>query len=255
MSSDGAPRDVPHERFAGKVVIVTGGGSGIGREIAQRFAADGASVAVVGRRADPLTETVAPFADRALTVVADVAEHGAAATIVAEVVERFGRLDVVVNNAARWHAQPVEDESDTSIVASLMINQFGPLALARESIRHLRESAGSIVNISSTGTRVPLPGNAVYAGTKAALEQMTRNLAVELGRDGIRVNAVAPGATETEMFTPTLSLERRRAIVKQIPLGRLGTPADIAPVVLFLASGEAAWVTGQTVQVAGGQML
>ncbi len=237
------------------VAAVTGGGSGIGREIAHRFAAEGASVAVIGRRAEPLAESVAPYPDRALTVTADVAEVGAAATIVAEIVERFGRLDVLVNNAARWHDRPVEDESDESIVSSLMINQFGPLALTRESIPHLREVRGCIVNVSSTGTRVPLPGNAVYAGTKAALEQMTRNLAVELGRDGIRVNAVAPGATETEMFTPTLTPERERAIVKQIPLGRLGVPSDIAPVVLFLASDDAAWVTGQTIQVAGGQML
>ena len=111
------------------------------------------------------------------------------------------------------------------------------------------------MNISSTGTRVPLPGNTVYAGTKAALEQMTRNLAVELGPDGIRVNAVAPGATNTEMLMPTMSDDAIRATIRRTPLRRIGTPEDVAPVVLFLASSDARWVTGQTIQAAGGLML
>ncbi|MDA3039446.1 MAG: SDR family NAD(P)-dependent oxidoreductase [Actinomycetota bacterium] len=243
------------DRFAGQVAIVTGGGSGIGRAVVDGFVAGGGSVVVVGRRAGPLQETVATSPKHILAVPADIGEPGAAARIVAATLERFGHLDLVVNNAGRWDVAFLSDATDELIVSTLMTNLFGAIALIRESLDELRRSKGSVVNISSTGTKVPLKGNTVYAATKAALEQVTRNLALELGRDGVRVNAVAPGATETDMVMPLISEEALQSTLRTIPMGRIGTPEDIARVVLFLASPEAGWVTGQTIQAAGGQML
>lgn len=245
----------PSGRFEQSVVIVTGGGSGIGQEIATRFADEGALVAVVGRRAEALRATVSHAPDQITAVVADVAKPGESSRIVDTVVERFGRIDVLVNNAALWVPMALRNTSDEFIIESLMTNQFAVFALIRDAHTHLRESAGCVVNISSTGTRVPIPGDTVYAGTKAAVEQMTRNLAVELGKWGIRLNAVAPGLTGTDMVSSNLTSEQIEGAVKQIPMRRMGTTADIAKVVLFLASADAGWVTGQTVQAAGGQML
>jgi NAD(P)-dependent dehydrogenase (short-subunit alcohol dehydrogenase family) len=242
-------------RFDGQVAIITGGGSGIGRAIVDGFVAGGGSVVVVGRRAAPLEETVATAPDRIMAVPADIGEPGAAAEIVAATVERFGRIDLVVNNAGRWDTAWISDATDELIISTLMTNLFGPVALIRESLAQLRQSKGSVVNLSSTGTKVPLKGNTVYAATKAALEQVTRNLALELGRDGVRVNAVAPGATETDMLMPMLSEQALQSTIRTIPMGRIGTPEDIARVVLFLAGPDAGWVTGQTIQAAGGQML
>lgn len=240
--------------FADVVAVVTGGGSGIGRAIAHGFAAAGASVAVVGRRPGPLDATIAAHRDRMLAVVGDVGAPGAAANVIEAIVARFGRIDVLVNNAAVFETRRAERETDESIVAAMMTNQFGPLALSRDAVPHLRATKGCIVNISSLGARLALPGNSVYAGTKAALEHMTRILAVELGRDGIRVNAVAPGPTTTDKSAPTISEEREQAIIRQTPLGRMGTTDDIVPVVLFLASDGARWITGQTIQATGGLM-
>ena len=225
-------------RFQGKTVVVTGGGTGIGRATCEMFLEQGACVAMIGRRPEPLAEVASLGGDRALAMVGDVSKSGEAARIVRTVVDHFGRLDVLVNNAATWLPQFIGDLSDDEIVSTLMVNQFGVMTMIRESLPHLIESRGNIVNLSSTGARYPLAANSLYAGTKAGVEQMTRSLAVELGPHGVRINVVAAGATDTDMINVFMDEKAVRATIAMTPLGRVGQPKDIARTVLFMASDE-----------------
>ncbi len=243
-------------RFDGKVVLVTGGGTGIGKAIAEAFLGEGARVAVSGRRKAPL-ESVRVGDRSALAIVADVTKPGDRKRLVETVVRDLGRLDVLVNNAGAFvGGKPLLETTDEEVSQVYDVNVFAPYGLTREALPHLVRSKGSIVNISSVGGTAVMPGMSAYAPTKAALDHITRILAAEVGPHGVRVNAVSPGLTETDMAAPFLSDKAViQGMITQTPLGRVALPADIAPLVVFLASPQAGWVTGQVVQASGGIML
>jgi NAD(P)-dependent dehydrogenase (short-subunit alcohol dehydrogenase family) len=242
-------------RFGGKVVLITGGGTGIGRAAAEQFVAEGAQVVVTGRRIEPLTELADAYPEQVATVVGDIAAVDGPARAVACASERFGGLDVLVNNASLWITKSVGDLTDEDIFQSLAVNQAAMLRMIRQALPLLVARRGTIVNLSSTGAQRPMADNALYAGSKAAVESMTRCLAVELGPSGVRVNTVAPGATDTEMLASSLTDEVRELTASVTPLGRVGTAEDVARAVVWLAGPDADWITGQVVQSSGGIML
>jgi NAD(P)-dependent dehydrogenase (short-subunit alcohol dehydrogenase family) len=245
------------KQFENKVVLITGGGAGIGRAAARQFAAAGARVVVSGRRETALQ----PLSwENALIdyVVADAAKPEDAAKAVEAVVERWGRLDVLVNNAGAGAILPLADAGVEQIRAIFGVNVIGPSLLATAALRHLKDSGGAIVNVSSTFGHKAAPALSHYAASKAALEHLTRCWALELAPEGIRVNAIAAGPTETQFLTERmqLSAEQAESVKEQerrsIPLGRRGTPEDVAPWIVALAATDAGWVTGQVITVDGG---
>ncbi len=242
--------------FENKVVLITGGGTGIGKATAIAFAAEGAKVVITGRRQSVLEETTKELGGLAHFVVGDVSKNGDPKIIVDKTIGKYGKLDVLVNNAGIGVMGPLLETSDEDIENIYRTNVFGPLALTREAITHLVKTKGCVINISSTMSHGVLPGSAVYSSTKAALDHATRLLAAELGPSGIRVNAVAPGLTDTDMAAGVRSNEQMLGVfVGQTPMGRLGEPYEIANAVLFLAGTGAGWITGQVVQAGGGLML
>jgi meso-butanediol dehydrogenase / (S,S)-butanediol dehydrogenase / diacetyl reductase len=241
-------------KFEGRAVLVTGGGTGIGRAIALMFAASGAKVAVTGRRTGPLEEVARELGDRGIAVRGDVSQRGESARIIDEVTTALGGIDVLVNNAGVYPLGPLAKASDDDLWAAFSTNVIAPMALIRDALPALRKSSGVVVNIGSTVARISKANMAAYSSSKFALEQATRSLAVELGPLGIRVNCVAPGMTSTDMIVH-LNPKVRQQYLDATPLGRMGEPDDIARVVLAVASDECAWVTGQVIQCSGGFQL
>lgn len=241
-------------RFTQKVALITGGGTGIGRAVAESLVDEGAKVVVTGRRQEPLEKLAAEYPDAVRYVTTDVTEAGAPANAVRFVIEQFGQLDVLVNSAGMGVVAPLVDLNDDAIRQTFAVNVEGMLITTREAIPSLAKNGGAVVNISSTIAQAAAPGIAAYAGSKAALERITAGLAVELGPQGIRVNSVAPGVTDTDL-TAIAPQEMLDAMIAQTPLGRIGQPEDIAKAVVFLASDDASWITGQVLQSSGGLML
>lgn len=241
-------------RFANKVALVTGGGTGIGRAVAKALVAEGAKVVVTGRREAPLRSLAEEHPDSVRYISTDVTEKGAPAAAVRFTLEQFDRLDVLVNNAGVGTLGPLVELDDDAIQQTYGVNVQGLLIATREAIPHLSKNGGAIVNISSTLAQGSVPGAAAYSGTKAAVERITAALAVELGPANIRVNAVAPGITKTDM-SDGVPQEMIDGMIAQTPLGRIGLPEDIAKAVAFLASDDASWITGQSLQSSGGLML
>ncbi|MFT3798304.1 SDR family NAD(P)-dependent oxidoreductase [Microbacterium sp.] len=246
----------------GEVVVITGGGTGIGAAIAERFAAEGAQVVVVGRRREPLEQVAA--ATGAHVVVADAADTAGVRAGVAEVRERFGRIDVLVNNAGGHGFATVGDTEDADWEASLRANLTTAFTMTREALPALRASGrGRVVVVSSLSGLFAGPSVAGYTVGKHALIGLTRSLARDYGRDGVRVNAICPGWVRTPMadaemdeFAGHAGLHDRdtayATVTRDVPLGRPADPAEIASVVRFLGSGESSYMTGAVLVVDGG---
>ena len=242
-------------RFDDKVALVTGGGTGIGRAIATAIAAEGGQVVVTGRRVDRLREVSETNPDRIRYVQADVSQGADVKRSIAFTVEQFGALDVLVNNAAACTMRPLSNLTDEAISEMLDVNVKGTLMGIREALPQLTGRRGSVVNVTSVTARAATPAMSAYGGSKAAVEQLTRCLAVELGPAGVRVNVVSPGMTMTPMLEGNMDQQGIEQVASHTPLRRVGTPEDVAEAVLFLASDQAGWITGQVVQSSGGLSL
>jgi 3-oxoacyl-[acyl-carrier protein] reductase len=246
-------------RLENQVAVVTGAGRGIGHAIAVRLASEGARVASVSRTEANAQRTAdeinAARADAAKAYAVDVADHAAVQKIGAQILEEFGHVDILVNNAGVTRdglsmRMPVEDW-DTVLNTNLKGAFNFVQALMRPMIK---QRSGRIINISSVSGLIGNAGQANYAASKAGLIGLTKTLARELASRGITVNAVAPGLIETDMTT-MLSDEVRQGILKNVPLGKLGEPEDIAGAVAYLASAEAKYITGQVLTVDGGMVM
>jgi glucose 1-dehydrogenase len=240
----------------GKVAVVTGGGSGIGYAIAERFGRAGAKVAInyltSGDDAEHLASRFGGIA-----IQGDVAEAVDVQRVMDTVVERFGALDVLVNNAGIEEEQPLLDVDRDNWDKTIAVNLTAPFLCLQAAARHMRDArrGGSIVNISSVHEDVPFPTFTPYAAAKGGLRMLMRNAAVELAPLGIRVNNVAPGAIATPINKATLAdPEKVKRLQELIPLERVGTPEEVAEVVLFLASDRSRYVTGSTYYVDGGMI-
>jgi len=241
------------------VALVTGSAQGIGRAIVERFAREGADVVVNYRSGPAMAEEVVAVARaagvRAMAIQADVAQVGEVRRLVDQAVSGMGRLDILVNNAGVETHAPFWDVAEADYDKVLGVNLKGPFFATQAMVRHLRATGrpGRIVNISSVHEELPFPNFAAYCASKGGLKMLTRNLAVELGPLGITINSVAPGAIATPINTALLNDPvKLKSLTEQIPLARLGTTDDVTGVAVFLASDEAAYVTGSTYVVDGG---
>ncbi|MFG2638313.1 SDR family NAD(P)-dependent oxidoreductase [Streptomyces sp. NPDC048362] len=241
------------------VVAVTGAGTGIGRATARAFAAEGAHVLAVGRRAEPLDETAAGH-DRITPLAVDITAAGGPELIVRTALERHGRLDVLVNNAGIVHSGALGALTPAMIAPLIATNLIAPILLAQAALPSLEASGGVIVNVTTSVGQRAWPGSSVYAATKTALETLTRSWAVELAPRGIRVAAVAPGAIDTPIgehqgLTPERMATVRKWQLAHTPLGRIGRPEEVAWAITQLAAPAASIVTGVVLPVDGGAVV
>lgn len=244
----------------GKVALVTGGGTGIGKGIAKLFAAEGAKVVIAARREEPLKAVAAEAPDSISYTRFDLAAREDHERVLEEIVAQHGKLDIFVSNAGYQLWKPFMETSDQEIDDLYFTNLSSTVRFIKRVVPHLEKSKGNIVIISSTAGRytvVPSQFLSVYAASKAGLNQLTRTLAPELGLLGIRINAVAPGLTRGEYSQESLgdNLEMLEWIKNVTPLGRAGEPEDIAKSVLFLASDMGSWTTGQVFDASGGWQI
>jgi NAD(P)-dependent dehydrogenase (short-subunit alcohol dehydrogenase family) len=241
------------QRFENQVVIVTGAGHGIGRAVAERFAAEGARVAVNDLDSSRALEVAQAIGPQALAVPADVSRKAAVDALFDQVLARFGRLDVLVNNAGNIHAARHFLEGDEAWWDQLLdVNLKGTFLCAHRAAHHMaRQRAGVIVNMSSGGATRAHRGNVAYDASKGGIEAMTRAMALDLAPYGVRVNAVVPGLIRTYDLDEQSAVERG----KVVPLGRLGSPQDLAGPTVFLATEDARYITGACLVVDGGVLV
>ncbi len=245
-------------KLAGKVAVVTGASKGIGAAIARRFGAEGASVVVnyasSKADADRVVSGITGEGGKAVAIQADMAKEADVRRLFDEARQRLGPIDILVNNAGVYEFLPLEQVTTEHFHRQFNINVLGMLLATREAVARFNPAGGSIVNISSIVSTYTPPASAVYSGTKAAVDAMTRVLAKELGPRKIRVNAINPGMVETEgVHAAGLATgDLRKQVEASAPLGRIGQPRDITPAAVYFASDDSAWVTGETLVLSGG---
>ncbi len=245
-------------KLSGKVAVVTGASKGIGAEIGRQLAAEGASVVInyASSRsdADKVVSDITSKGARAIAVQADASNASDVKNLFSETVKAFGRLDVLVNNAGIYKFALLERITPEEFHRHFDLNVLGLILTIQEAVKRFGPEGGSIINISTIASRVGLPGSGVYAASKAAVNSLTRTFAAELGPRKIRVNAVAPGAIVTEgnaeLSDPNSDFYK--AYIAGAKLGRIGQVDDIAPTVVYFASNDSKWVTGETLFVTGG---
>jgi NAD(P)-dependent dehydrogenase (short-subunit alcohol dehydrogenase family) len=242
------------------VIVVTGAGTGIGRATALAFAAQGAHVVAVGRRAAPLAETAAHDAAHITPLTADITAEDGPATVIDTALELHGRIDVLVNNAGIVTTESLGTYTPASTHSLLATNLLAPVLLTQTALPALTQSKGVIVNVTTTVGQRGWPGNSLYAAGKAALEVLTRSWAVELAPHGIRVAAVAPGAIDTPIAEHTGHTPERQAALRawqlaHTPLRRIGRPEEVAWAITQLAAPQASFITGVVLPVDGGALV
>lgn len=246
------------KKLTGKVAVVTGASKGIGAAIAKQLAANGAAVVVnyasSKTGADKVVAAITGAGGKAVAVQADVAKLADVDRLFADTKKTFGRLDILVNNAGIYEFSPVESITEAHFRKQFDLNVLGLIFATQAAVKLFDSAGGSVVNISSIVSTLAFPNAAVYSGTKGAVDAITRSLASELGPRKIRVNAIRPGMVETE-GTHSAGIEAsdmKKQVQAQTPLGRLGQPDDIAGAAVFLASADSAWISGETLIIAGG---
>jgi 3-oxoacyl-[acyl-carrier protein] reductase len=241
-----------------EVAVVTGASKGIGASIAKTLAEEGASVVVnyasSKEDADRVVSEIVKAGGKAIAVQGDVSRGADVRRIFAETKKAFGRLDVLVNNAAIYQFAPIGEISDEHFDRQFDINVKGVLLTTQEAVKLFDGHGGSVINIGSVSSEGTVAGSAVYSGTKAAVDAITHVLAVELGPKNIRVNSINPGPVETEGMVAAgfLESEMLKTFKARTPLGRIAQPQDIARVAVFLASSESGWLTGEILHASGG---
>jgi 3-oxoacyl-[acyl-carrier protein] reductase len=247
------------KRLSGKTAVVTGSGRGIGEAIARLFATQGAAVVVTSRTEADIARVVQAVGEQGGTahgVVADMADASGVTALVDSAVDRFGRIDILVHNAGIFPYDPIETMPDESWRRVIDVNLTAAFRLLKASVPHMKQGGGRILFTSSIqGNRAAVPGCAHYAASKGGLNGLIRAAALELARYAITVNGVEPGLMLTDEVARAIKCERRERMAEAVPLKRWGIPVEVAQAMLFLASEEAAYVTGQTLVVDGGATL
>jgi len=244
-----------------RVALVTGGGTGIGAEAARQFAAQSTAVAIVGRRPEPLNQIVDEVSaggGEALAIAADLADPETPARLVRETVAAWGRLDILVNNAAAIDHKPIERATRELFDIHMAVNVRAPYLLVQSALPYLRQSDSAVViNVSSSSGSLAIPGQSMYGTSKAALEYLTKSLAAELAPK-IRVNCIAPGPVDTPIHLTWAGDDVEGAYARmtsELPLGRMGTAEELGRWIVWLAGPQASFVTGVVIPVDGGQVL
>jgi 3-oxoacyl-[acyl-carrier protein] reductase len=246
-------------KLKNKVAVITGASKGIGASIAKHFATEGAKVIVnyVSSKdgADSVVKEITDNGGIAISIQADVSKEADVKRLFEETKRAFGTLDILVNNAVFQQFLPIEQASPEAFHQHFNVNVLGPVLTIQESLKLFGDKGGTIINISSGASKSPMAGVSLYSATKAALDAITISLSKELGAKKVRINSILPGATETEGAASagvTPGSEYEKMFIANTPLGRRGQPEDIAKAAVFLASDDAAWITGEQISVSGG---
>ena len=248
-------------RLEGKVAVITGGNAGIGEAVAKRFAEEGAAVVVTGRRQHELDRVVSVIRSgkgKALAVTGSVSDEGHVQDVTRKAVDSFGRIDILVNNAGIGDfGKRLHETDDATWAHVLEVNLTGVFRMTRAVVpQMLKQGRGAIVNISSVASLVGIPGLSAYAASKGGLDALTRALAIDYAKDGIRCNVVNPALIDTPMAAPLMANpEVLQALLSQYAIRRAGRPEEVANMVLYLSSDEADWVTGGTFTIDGGMTV
>lgn len=243
--------------LSGKVAIVTGASRGIGREIAELLAKHGAKVVINfasnPAKAEEVVASIKENGGEAISIQADMSQVAQIEQLFQQTMAAYGQVDILVNNAGIMITKPLAAMTEEDFDKQYVINVKGPYFAIQQALKHMNKG-GRIINFSTSVVGVMYPTYSAYASTKGAVEQITRQLTKELGPAGITINTVAPGPINTELFTAGKSAEQIQATANSNAFGRMGEPEDVAGVVLFLASEESRWITGQTIRVNGGMI-